>query len=48
VNQVQDIAREEADFVLAKTRFYETYGDQMNERQARMVLRVFAESLRGR
>lgn len=47
VNEAQDIAREEVDFVLAKTRFYETYGDQLNERQARMVSRVFAEGRKG-
>ncbi|PLW81240.1 hypothetical protein CWI75_16540 [Kineobactrum sediminis] len=43
----QDIAREEVDFVLAKTRFYEVYGDELNDRQARMVSRVFTEGRRG-
>ena len=47
VNQAQEIAREEVDFVLAKTRFYETYGDQLNDRQARMISRVFAEGRKG-
>jgi len=47
VNEAQEIAREEVDFVLAKTRFYETYGDQLNDRQARMVSRVFAEGRKG-
>jgi len=47
VNQAQEIAREEVDFVLAKTRFYESYGDQLNDRQARMVSRVFAEGRKG-
>ncbi|MYB89635.1 MAG: Fic family protein [Proteobacteria bacterium] len=49
-NQVitaQQIAREEVDFVLAKTRFYEAYGDQLNDRQDRMVSRVFAEGRKG-
>ncbi len=41
--KAQAIAREEVDFVLEKTRFYETYGDQLNDRQARMVARIFAE-----
>ncbi len=41
--KAQNIAREEVDFVLAKTRFYEVYGDQLNKRQAKMVSRVFAE-----
>jgi len=45
--KAQEIAREEVDFVLAKTRFYEAYSDQLNERQARMVSRVFAEGRRG-
>jgi Fic family protein len=43
VNEAQEIAREEVDFVLAKTRFYETYDDQLNDRQARMVSPVFAD-----
>jgi Fic family protein len=47
VSGAQEIAREEVDFVLAKTRFYETYGDQLNDRQARMVSRVFAEGRKG-
>ena len=45
--KAQEIAREEVDFVLAKTRFYEAYGDQLNDRQARMVSRVFAEGRKG-
>jgi Fic family protein len=47
VIKAQEIAREEVDFVLAKTRFYETYGDQLNDRQARMVARVFAGGRKG-
>lgn len=47
VIRAQKIAREEVDFVLAKTRFYETHGDQLNDRQARMVSRVFAEGRKG-
>ena len=45
--KAQNIAREEVDFVLAKTRFYEAYGGQLNDRQARMVSRVFAEGRKG-
>jgi Fic family protein len=41
VINAQEIAREEVNFVLAKTRFYEVYGNQLNDRQARMVSRVF-------
>ncbi len=47
VNAAQEIAREEVDFVLAKTRFYEACGAQLNDRQARMVARVFAEGRKG-
>ena len=47
VIKAQEIAREEVDFVLAKTRYYEVYGDQLNDRQARMVSRVFAEGRNG-
>jgi Fic family protein len=47
VIKAQEIGREEVDFVLAKTRFYEAYGDQLNDRQARMVSRVFAEGRKG-
>ena len=47
VIKAQEIAREEVDFVLAKTRFYEAYGDQLNDRQGRMVSRVFAEGRKG-
>lgn len=47
VIKAQEIAREEVDFVLAKTRFYEAYGDQLNDRQTRMVSRVFAEGRKG-
>jgi Fic family protein len=47
VIKAQEIAREEMDFVLAKTRFYEACGDQLNDRQARMVSRVFAEGRKG-
>jgi len=45
--KAQEIAREEVNFVLAKTRFFEAYGDQLNDRQARMVSRVFAEGRKG-
>jgi Fic family protein len=47
VIKAQGIAREEVDFVLTKTRFYEAYGDQLNDRQNKMVSRVFAEGRKG-
>ena len=34
-------------FVLDKTRFYDAYQDQMNERQKKMVARVYAEGIDG-
>lgn len=47
VIRAQEIAKEEVDFVLAKTRFYEAFGQQLNERQAKMISRVFAEGRQG-
>ena len=47
VIKAQEVAREEVDYVLAKTRFYETCGDQLNDRQAKMVSRVFSEGSKG-
>lgn len=43
----QAIAREEVGFVTDKTRFYETHGHRLNERQAKLVARVFAEGRTG-
>ena len=45
--KAQEIAKEEVDFVLAKTRFHASYGGQLNDRQAKMVSRVFAEGRKG-
>ncbi|MEA3642548.1 MAG: Fic family protein [Lamprobacter sp.] len=47
VNQAQEVAREEIDFVLGKARFWERYAGQLNTRQSRMVSRVFAEGTKG-
>lgn len=47
VNKAQDIARDEVDFVLNKARFYEAFADQLNERQAKTIARVFAEGRKG-
>lgn len=43
----QAIAREEVGFVADKARFYETYGHCLNERQAKLVARVFAQGRHG-
>lgn len=45
--KAQDIAEEEVAFVLGKTRFYDTYADQLNDRQSKIVARVFAEGRKG-
>ncbi len=45
--KAQDLAKEEVDFILSKTRFYQVYGDQLNLRQAAMVSRVFSEGRKG-
>jgi len=47
VNLAQDLAKEEVDFVLNKTRFYDAFFDQLNERQAKMVARIFHEGRKG-
>jgi len=47
VNTAQEIGKEEVDFVLAKTRFYYTHGEQLNQRQAKMVWRIFVEGRKG-
>ena len=43
VNRAQEIARAEVAFVLDKARFYERQGDQLNERQGKVIARVFEE-----
>lgn len=35
------------EFVLSKTRFYDRFAGQLNERQAKMVSRIFAEGRKG-
>ena len=35
------------DFLLAKTKFYDRFRDRMNERQARVIARIFREGLDG-
>jgi Fic family protein len=47
VIEAQAIARLEVDFVLKKARFYEAYNDQFNDRQAKVVARMFAEGRKG-
>ena len=47
VRQAQEIAQSAVNFVLDKTRFYDAYQDQMNERQKKMVARIYAEGIDG-
>lgn len=43
----QEIALAEVAFVLDKTRFHDRYGDRLNERQRKVIARVFAEGRAG-
>ena len=45
--KAQNIAMDEVNFVLSKTRYYEAYGNRLNDRQAKMVSRVFVEGRKG-
>ena len=47
VNTAQDIARTEVAFVLDKTRFYDRCGEKLNERQGRVIARMFQEGRAG-
>lgn len=47
INQAQEVARSEIDFVLGKARFWEHYAGALNARQTTMVNRVFAEGIKG-
>ena len=47
VNTAQDIARAEIAFVLDKTHFYDHYGEKLNERQGKVIARMFQEDRAG-
>ncbi|MFV1983870.1 MAG: Fic family protein [Thiohalomonadales bacterium] len=47
VISAQNLAKEEVDFVLKKTRFYDTFIAQLNERQTKLVSRIFDEGRKG-
>ena len=47
MNKAQEITRAEVAFVLDKTRFYNSHGEQLNERQAKVIARVFEEGRAG-
>ncbi len=43
----QAITKLKIDFTLNKARFYDTFAGQLNERQAKVVARIFAEGIKG-
>jgi len=45
--EAQEITKQQLDFVLGKTRFYVTFENILNERQKRVVKRIFAEGSEG-
>lgn len=47
VRQALMITRQQIEFVLKKTRFFDAFGAQLNERQSKMAARVFAEGIKG-
>ena len=47
VGQALTIAQQQVVFVLGKTRFYDAYRERLNQRQQKMVARVFAEGIKG-
>jgi Fic family protein len=47
VLQAQDNTIRRVDFYVAKARFYEKFRDKLNERQAKVVARVFKEGIDG-
>ena len=47
IRQALKIAQQQVAFVLGKSRFYDAYLKRMNERQKKMVARVFAEGIKG-
>ncbi len=47
VNIAQETAKKEVDFVLNKTRFYDSFAEKLNKRQAKMVARIFSAGRKG-
>jgi Fic family protein len=45
--QAQDNTIKRVDFYVAKAKFYEKFRDQLNERQAKVITRVFKEGIDG-
>lgn len=47
VSEAQAYSKQVLDFVIAKTRYYESYRDQLNERQNKVITRMFDEGVNG-
>jgi len=47
VSEAQSYSKQVLDFVIAKTRYYESYRDQLNERQNKVIARMFDEGVSG-
>lgn len=47
VLEAQKVTLERVNFYIAKTRFYDRFGDQLNGRQAKVVARMFQEGIEG-
>ena len=47
VSEAQAYSKQVLDFVIAKTRYYESYRDQLNERQTKVITRMFDEGVNG-
>ena len=47
IDRAQEIAVAEVEFVLGKTRFYDRYGERLNERQRKVTARIFREGRAG-
>lgn len=44
--KAQEISKQNIAFIIEKTRFYDKYTDQLNERQTKIVARIFAEGIK--
>ncbi len=47
VLKAQDHTQQMIDFLISKTQFYHVYSNQLNERQAKVIARMFREGVRG-
>ncbi|MCP4933368.1 MAG: Fic family protein, partial [bacterium] len=47
VGKAQELTRNEIEFIVGKTRYFDKFSDQLNERQEKAIARVFAEGSKG-